>query len=119
MVTIICEAPDTTTDNEKRIVSGGTDVELSALGLKPPHELGARYHNDTFAAVFASDLKRSCATAEIAFNQRGFKVVRDKRLRECNYGDFTQRSSHEVGPKNQSELKSLFLMAQATRKPLL
>lgn len=96
MVTIIFEAHSTTYDNEAHLSSGWNDVDLSELGLKQSKELGERYKDEKFGAIYCSDLLRSYKTAEIAFGNRGFEIIRDGRLRECNYGDLTQHASHEV-----------------------
>lgn len=96
MITIIFESHGTTFDNETRLSSGWFDVELSPLGKKQAKELGERYKNEEFDAIFCSDLQRSYKTAEIAFEGRDFKIIKDNHLRECNYGDLTRRSSEEV-----------------------
>lgn len=98
MVTIIFESHGTTYDNEAEISSGWFDVELSDLGKRQAEELGKRYKNDNFDAIFCSDLRRSYETGEIAFADRNMKIIRDARLRECNYGDLTQFPSEEVEP---------------------
>lgn len=95
MVTIIFEAHSTTTDNEAHRSSGWNDVELSELGVRQSYELGERYLEDEFAAVFCSDLQRSYKTAELAFGEK-YKIIKDKRLRECNYGDLSGHPSQEV-----------------------
>ncbi|MDO8512625.1 MAG: histidine phosphatase family protein [bacterium] len=105
MITIIFEAHSTTLDNENNLSSGHNDVALSELGKKQSHELGARYADKNFDAIFCSDLQRSYKTAEIAFADRGFKIIKDKRLRECDYGDYTQKPSdfvHDEKPKRIS-----------------
>ncbi|MDB5260387.1 MAG: Phosphoglycerate mutase [Candidatus Nomurabacteria bacterium] len=95
MITIIFEAHGTTYDNEQHLSSGWNDVELSERGIEQSKELGERYKDDQFDAIFTSDLKRAYDTAEIAFEDR-FKIITDERLRECNYGDFTQQPSEIV-----------------------
>jgi len=95
MVSIIFEAHSTTLDNEAYLSSGQHDIELSALGEKQAKELGQRYENQEFEAIFCSDLQRSYKTAEIAFGTK-FPIIQDKRLGECNYGDLTQHPSEEV-----------------------
>ncbi len=71
--------------NEKGLLAGWYDVELSELGKKQSVELGKSVKNTNFDAVFSSDLKRALDTAKVAF--KGRKILVDKRLRECNYGD--------------------------------
>jgi broad specificity phosphatase PhoE len=103
MVNIIFEAHSTTLDNENHVSSGHYDVELSELGLKQSRELGERYADDKFDAIFCSDLRRSYKTAELAFDSR-FPIKRDARLRECDYGDFTRRPSSEVDPEKVNRI---------------
>ena len=107
MVTVIFESHATTFDNEAHVSSGWFDVELSALGEKQAKELGERRINDNFDAVFCSDLKRSYRTAEIAFGSK-FQIVKDPRLRECNYGDLTRHSSDEVEPSRKDHISDPF-----------
>lgn len=97
MVTIIFESHSTSLDNENHLASGWNDVELSSLGIKQAQDLGKRRKNEEFEAIFCSDLQRSYQTAEIAFGER-FPIIKDKKLRECNYGDLTQHPSDEVQP---------------------
>jgi broad specificity phosphatase PhoE len=78
--------------NEKKIMAGWYDTELSELGKKQSAELREQTKNMKFDVVFCSDLKRAYETAETAFGER-FKIIVDKRLRECNYGDMAGASS--------------------------
>lgn len=95
MITIIFEAHGTTFDNEAHLSSGHNDVALSPLGIKQSEEMGERYKDDHFDAIFCSDLQRAYRSAEIAFGNK-FPIIQDKRLRECDYGDFTQKPSEIV-----------------------
>ena len=96
MVTIIFESHGTTLDNEAHLSSGLFDVELSDLGKKQSLEMGERYLNENFDAVFVSSLKRSIDSAKIAFTGRSFPIIKDIRLNECDYGDMTRHPSAEV-----------------------
>jgi len=79
----------TTIDNEKKLASGQADVELSELGIEQTKNLGDLV-KDNFDVVFTSDLKRAIDSSNYAFGDR-FKVIQDIRIRECNYGDLTQK----------------------------
>ncbi len=96
MVTIIFESHGTTFDNEAHLASGRYDVELSPLGIAQSKALGERYRDQTFDAIFCSDLQRSYRTGEVAFADRGFSIIKDQRLSECDYGEWTRRLSDEV-----------------------
>lgn len=96
MITIIYETHATSLDNEQGLASGFYNVDLSEIGERQAKELGERYRDDPPDVVFCSDLRRAYRTAEIAFGGRGIPIIRDSRLRELDYGDWTRRPSEEV-----------------------
>lgn len=106
-VEIIFEAHGTTFDNEANITSGHNDVALSPLGEKQSKEMGERYKDEKFDVIFCSDLERAYKSAEIAFGDK-FKIVKDARLRECNYGDFTQKQSEIVDKEKINRIHAPF-----------
>lgn len=107
MVTIIFEAHGTSFDNEAHLASGHFDVALSPLGEQQAKELGERYKDQNFDSILCSDLQRSYKTAEIAFGDR-FPIIKDKRLRECDYGDLTQYPSDKVDPAKMEYITESF-----------
>lgn len=107
MVTIIFEAHGTTFDNEAHRSSGHYDVELSPLGIKQSHEMGERYKDDYFDAIFCSDLQRAYKSAELGFGDK-FPIIKDARLRECDYGDLTQHPSEEVDAEKPKRIQEPF-----------
>lgn len=76
----------TTYDNASKKCSGWKQVELNDLGRKQAINLGKINSNIKFDVIFTSDLIRAIDSAELAFPD--VKKIQDKRLRECNYGDF-------------------------------
>ena len=107
MISIIFEAHGTTFDNEAHLSSGWNDVALSPLGEQQSKEKGERYKDDNFDAIFVSDLQRAVRSAEIGFGNR-WPIIKDPRLKECNYGDFTQRPSEEVDAQKPSRINEPF-----------
>lgn len=107
MVKIIFESHGTTLDNEAHLASGHFDVELSELGVRQSKELGERYVNDHFDGIFCSDLQRSYKTAEIAFGNK-FPIIKDVRLRECDYGDMTRMPSEKVDAEKPKRIEESF-----------
>ena len=95
-ILLLFETHATSLDNESGLASGWYDVELSPRGEIQARELGDRYRNPQPDVVFCSDLRRSYRTAEIAFAGRAVRTIRDKRLRECNYGSLTRRPAAEI-----------------------
>jgi broad specificity phosphatase PhoE len=113
MVTIIFEAHATSFDNENKTASGWYDVQLSELGKQQAIELGKRYQGNKIDAVFCSDLGRSLQTAAIAFGGDPLyadpnRIFVDWRLRECNYGDFTQKPSSIVDLEKPKRISTPF-----------
>ncbi|MCX6716134.1 MAG: histidine phosphatase family protein [Candidatus Taylorbacteria bacterium] len=94
-VTLIFEAHGTTFDNEAHLSSGWNDVAHSPLGEQQSKEMGERYKDDHFDAIFCSDLQRAYKSAEIGFGTK-WPIIRDALLRECDYGDLTQKPSEIV-----------------------
>lgn len=93
---LVFETHATSLDNEAGLASGWFDVPLSPTGEEQARMLGARWREENLAAVFCSDLTRAIRTAEIAFEDRGVSIVRDRRLRECDYGAFTRHPAWEI-----------------------
>ena len=86
----------TSVDNEAGRASGHADIPLSARGRQDAERLGQHYAATPFEVVFCSDLQRATVTAQIAFSARGVPIIRDARLRECDYGEWTQRPRAEI-----------------------
>lgn len=91
MVTITYFVHGTTTDNEQKLASGWLPGELSEAGKQQAKKLGEQAADNTFDAVFCSDLQRAIDSAELSFGDT-YKIIQDDRLRECNYGDIDGKS---------------------------
>lgn len=97
----------TTTDNEKEISSGLSDVALSELGRKQSIDLKDQVDIKKFDVVFCSDLKRAVESADLTF-KGVVEVIQDPRLRECNYGDFNGKTSEIVEPMQEIKVSERF-----------
>jgi alpha-ribazole phosphatase/probable phosphoglycerate mutase len=95
MLTIIFETHSTTVDNQDNLAAGWYDVALSEMGERQAKDLGKRRAGDRFDAIFCSDLQRSYKTAQIAFGDK-FPIIKDARLRECNYGKLNRAPKVKV-----------------------
>jgi broad specificity phosphatase PhoE len=107
MITIIFESHATTVDNEAGLAAGWADVALSEAGQMQAKQLGVRYAGRTFDAIFCSDLQRSYRTGEIAFGGR-YTIVKDKRLRECDYGELTRAPKAQIESQKGSHIDTAF-----------
>jgi alpha-ribazole phosphatase/probable phosphoglycerate mutase len=93
----------TTTDNEKKIASGWSDVELSELGIERAKKLGSLTKDKHFDVVFTSDLKRVVDSARLCWGDR-YEIIPDERLRECNYGDYNAKPAKIVEPLQEQAI---------------
>ena len=97
----------TTTDNEKEISSGWYDVDLSEKGIQQSIDLKSQIGDKRFDVVFCSDLIRAVHSAELTF-KGSVPIIPDKRLRECNYGQYNAQSSPIVEPLQEKNIISRF-----------
>ena len=107
MIALTFEAHSATEDNEDEIATGWNDVPLSALGQVQAKELGKRYKDEDFDLIFCSDLQRSYETAEIAFGNK-YIVMKDARLRPCNYGDWNGDDIAEIAKYHLGRIEKPF-----------
>ena len=105
---VVFETHATSLDNEAGLASGWFDVALSVTGQEQARALGARRRGDHPAVIFCSDLSRAFRTAEIAFGDRSLPIVRDARLRECDYGELTRRPASEIEQRRLRHLVDPF-----------
>ncbi len=103
MIKIIYFVHGTTTDNENHISSGWSDVELSELGIDQSKQLAELTKDKKFDMVFCSDLKRAVDSAQITWGGK-YPIIQDRRLRECNYGDFNAKASDLVEPLQEKSI---------------
>jgi len=90
----------TTFDNEQDISSGWKDVDISQKGIDQSVALKDQIKDKKFDVVFCSDLKRAVHSAILTFEGTA-PIISDKRLRECNYGDFNGKPSEIVEPMQE------------------
>lgn len=107
-VRIIFATHATSVDNEAGIASGHDDCDLSAQGRREARDLSTLVSSDLLAAIYCSDLRRSYLTAEIAFAESPIPIVRDQRLRECDYGDLTSASAQVIERERLARIERSF-----------
>lgn len=105
---LLFETHATSLDNEMGIASGWADPPLSRLGEQQAREMAERRANDDIVRAFSSDLTRAVRTAEIALAKRDVPLVRDRRLRECDYGTLTQAPAAEIDARRLTSVTTPF-----------
>ncbi len=97
MIKILFEGHAQTHDNVAGVASGHRDVALTELGRE--HARGVQrteYAGMHFDVIFTSDTQRAYETATLIFEGTVTPIVKDSRLRECDYGDFEGRSRADM-----------------------
>jgi len=87
VIEVVFERHSTSEDNERGVASGWLPSRLSAVGREQARALGQRRATDGITVVFTSDLRRAEETAVLAFGDAEIPILRDWRLRECDYGE--------------------------------
>lgn len=101
---LVFETHAITTDNETGIATGWLPGRLSPRGRRTAAELGKRRRDDGIAVAYVSDLERAVDTARIAFKGRTMVVIRDARLRECDYGDLNGMPTERLSAERAAHL---------------
>ena len=96
MIKIWFEPHATTTDNEAHLASGWNDIDLSELGVEQTFQPIERSKERGIEVIFTSDLQRAVKTGVPTANEMRIPLYVDQRLRECNYGDLTQKPKGEI-----------------------
>lgn len=108
MITIIFEPHSTTIDNEASLSSGWNDIDLSQLGEKQTVELLERCRERKLDVIFSSDLQRAYKTAVPTAEALELPIYVDRRLRECDYGELTQKDKHDVDGQKADRITTPF-----------
>jgi broad specificity phosphatase PhoE len=105
-VQIVFETHSITEDNENGKATGWLPGRLSAIGKEHAAALGVRRRTDGLTAVFVSDLDRAVETVDIAFSGSDIPILKDWRLRECDYGLLNGAPTQEVQGDRLSHLET-------------
>jgi len=76
--------------------SGGTDVDLSAIGRWQVERLAVRLADDKIAAVYCSPMRRAVETATIIARPHGLVPIPQNDLREIHHGRWETMSRADV-----------------------
>ncbi len=88
-------------------MQGHEDVELNARGIRQSQAIAARLAEESFSALYSSDLKRAYQTARYIAEKIGCEIISDSRLRERDLGVF-QGFTKEEAMQRFPEAYSLF-----------
>jgi len=93
-----------TTWNIQGRLQGHLDSDLTETGIAQAHALGERLREESFSALYSSDLGRAYRTAEIVAEKTGHEILPDPSLRERHLGIFQRLTWKEVERAYPEEL---------------
>ena len=115
MTTLYLVRHGETVDNVNQVMQGQTQGQLTENGIRQAQEVRDQLASEDFAAIIASDLKRSVDTARIIAEPHCLEVVQTVLLRERDWGGFTGRYipelKGEVWPDDIETLENLLSRA--------
>lgn len=86
-------------------MQGQEDIELNSLGMRQSQALAERFAQESFAALYSSDLRRAYHTASIIADKIGHTVKPDQRLREHHLGIFQGLTREQAQQRFPQEFK--------------
>lgn len=117
-IQIVFETHSISNDNENGLASGWNHSFLSPRGRELATGLGERRRQDGIDVVFTSDLRRASETAEIAFPDGSPAILRDWRLRECDYGQFNGMPAKRLHADRCNYLESPYPGGESWRQAI-
>ena len=93
--------------NEKDIVQGNIDIELSEKGKSEVEKTAEYLKNLKFNKIFTSELRRTFNTAEIIGKGRNADIVKIKELNELDCGDWEGLTMEQIRNERAEEYAKL------------
>lgn len=75
---------------------GSTDRELSEAGVRQAEQIATLLSDESFQAVYSSDLRRARHTAELISRPHDLPVLIEERLRELDHGALEGLTFNEI-----------------------
>jgi len=89
--------------NVERRLQGQLDIDLNAVGLAQADAVGRALADESFVALYSSDLMRTKRTAEAVAGYVGLSVQLDRNFRERHYGKFQGHTYDEAKARHPDE----------------
>lgn len=102
-VTLYLTRHGETTYNERGLIQGGTDTELTARGEKQAQHLAHELQELEVDALYSSPLKRSRRTAELIGEVIGMTPSDIEGIGEQRLGDWEQEPLHDLNRHMEEE----------------
>ena len=106
-----------TTWNTESRYQGHSDTDLSEVGRQQATRVADRLACEEIAAVYASDLRRASDTASTIADCHGLDVQTDRRLRECEFGEWEGLTVGQIKERYSEEYRTYQVDSVTVRAP--
>jgi len=86
--------------NVLRIIQGQKDYELTKRGLKQAEKIGLKLKDESFEAIYSSDLQRAADTAKAISKHHKTELILTEKLRERDFGSFVDKHGSNLDWNN-------------------
>ena len=98
-------------------LQGISDIRLSPEGINQAHLLAEHTPFNAVDAVYSSDLVRAVMTAKILSDKFNLPIIRERGLRETNFGDWEGRFLSELAKENPKGFEKFFTKPDQVQPP--
>ncbi len=85
-----------TIENVNKILQGWNDTNLNKNGIQQAKQLAKRLKDINIDLIYSSDLKRAFNTAQEISKFHNCPLIKDKRMREINFGEWNGYKRKEL-----------------------
>ena len=98
-------------------LQGISDIRLSPEGINQAHLLAEHTPFNAVDAVYSSDLVRAVMTAKILSDKFNLPIIRERGLRETNFGDWEGRFLSDLAKENPNGFSNFFTRPDKVQPP--
>ena len=98
-------------------LQGISDIRLSPEGINQAHLLAEHTPFNAVDAVYSSDLVRAVMTAKILSDKFNLPIIRERGLRETNFGDWEGRFLSDLAKENPKGFEYFFTRPDKVQPP--
>lgn len=103
--------------NKEKKYQGHSDISLNENGLRQAELVGKRLAGEKINAIYSSDLRRACQTAELIAQYHALPIIRKQELREINFGVWEGLTYQEIMETWPEILTTMYSQPGATCPP--
>lgn len=92
--------------NKNKYYYGRDDVAINEIGIIQCEKISKILEKIDFKTVYISEMKRTQQTAQIILKNRKYKIIKDSRINERNFGVFEGKNYNKIKELYPQEWKN-------------